>query len=83
MHPIDKLIAMYTTPTRAGRAIGVSRQVVEHWVKKDFIPFEIAWMIEQKTGGNITRSHIWADTDEKKRKLNGDVLDPSLWEKQK
>jgi DNA-binding transcriptional regulator YdaS (Cro superfamily) len=65
MHPIDKLMAMYTTPAKAGRAIGVSRQAVEQWVKKDFIPFKIAWMIEQKTGGSITRSQIWFDTDEK------------------
>ena len=51
--------------------------------KKDFIPFKIAWMIEQKTGGSITRSQIWFDTDEKKRKPNGDEENPSLWEKQK
>ena len=69
MKPIDKSIDMYTTPTQAGRAIGVSRQVIEHWIKKGFIPYEVASKVQEKTGGSITNSQIWCAADKAKSAL--------------
>ena len=37
MTPINKLIDMYGTATKAGLAIGLKRQVIEHWVKNGYI----------------------------------------------
>lgn len=70
MKPIEKLMDMYSTPTQAGRAIGVSRQVVEHWVKKGFIPYEAATYVQVKTGGSITNSQIWLAADKAKNAAN-------------
>jgi len=72
LKPIDKLMDMYGTPTQAGRAIGVSRQVVEHWVKKGFIPFEDGSKVQEKTGGAITNSQVWVSADKAKRAEDGD-----------
>ena len=72
MKPIDKLMDMYTTPTQAGRAIGVSRQVVEHWIRKKFIPYEVASQVQERTGGAITNSQIWVAADKAKRAVDGD-----------
>lgn len=72
MTPIEKLIDMYGTATKAGLAIGVSRQVVEHWVKKGFIPFEDGSKVQEKTGGAITNIKIWFAADRAKHTTNGD-----------
>jgi hypothetical protein len=64
MKPIEQLLSMYGSPTKVGRALGVSRQVVENWVKSGYIPYERATQVHKKTGGAIKNKQIWLAADE-------------------
>tara|TARA_R110000764_G_scaffold210447_1_gene296366 strand:- start:18 stop:236 length:219 start_codon:yes stop_codon:yes gene_type:complete len=72
MTPINKLIDMYGTATKAGLAIGLKRQVIEHWVKNGYIPHKKATYVQTKTGGAITNIKIWLAADRAKHTNNGD-----------
>ena len=75
MTPINKLIDMYGTATKAGLAIGLNRQNIEHWEKKGFIPYQDATYVQNQTNGLITNVSIWLAADKAradKAKINGE-----------
>jgi hypothetical protein len=75
MTPINKLIDMYGTATKAGLVIGLKRQTIEHWVKKGFIPYQDASYVQNKTNGIISNVSIWLAADKAradKAKINGE-----------
>ena len=59
IRPVDKLVNLYPSISAASTELGISRQLIEMWVKRGFIPFKRGEYIEQKTGGKITRYEIW------------------------
>ena len=56
---MNKLLSKYKTIPKISALLGVSRQVVEQWCKRKSVPFKVGDLIEQKTGGKITRYEIW------------------------
>lgn len=56
---IDKLIQLYGNITEAAKAIGESRQTVQFWVDKGYIPYRQGPNIAEKTGGKITAIDVW------------------------
>lgn len=63
--PIDRLINLYPSMRDASKSLGVSRQLLEIWMRKGFIPFARGEYIEQKTNGKITRHEIWESAGKK------------------
>lgn len=72
MTPIEKLIDMYGTATKAGLAIGLKRQTIEHWVKQGFIPHKKATYVQTKTNGAIPNIKIWLAADRARHTINGE-----------
>ena len=56
---IDKLIELYGNITETAKAIGESRQTVQFWVDKGYIPYKQGANIETKTGGRVTAISVW------------------------
>lgn len=72
MTPIKKLIDIYGTPTKAGLALGLSRQVIEQWVKRNYIPYTAATYVQTKTNGAIPNIKIWLAADRARHTINGE-----------
>ena len=59
MDAIDHLLEIYGNIQETAKAIGESRQTVEHWVKEGRIPYKQGANIEEKTGGRVTAISVW------------------------
>ena len=59
MELIQLLINHYGSVAKASRAMGVSRQHFESWVRQGFISFKYGYTVEEKTGGMIKAIDIW------------------------
>jgi hypothetical protein len=56
---IEKLFNLYgNSPTRVGRAVGVSKQLASQWKRRGLIPPSMAAVVQAATGGQIPEIHI-------------------------
>lgn len=61
MEPIQKAVETVGGATALGSLLGVSRQVVEYWVKARRVPAERVLGVERATGGKVTRHELRPD----------------------
>ena len=60
MTPIEHLLKMNDSSClRAGRMLGLERQIVEDWRRKGYIPHKRGTLVMRKTKGRITANSIW------------------------
>lgn len=57
--PIKKLVEHYGGASKIAIQLGLDRNVVEHWINNDCIPFRRGVLVEEKTGGFVKREEIW------------------------
>lgn len=61
--PLEKLIAYYGSANKAAECLSaykpVTRQAIDVWVKKGYIPYYWGNIIEASTHGKITASEIF------------------------
>lgn len=56
---IERLLAFYgDSPTNAGRALNTTRQNVNLWREKGYVPARWASSVEKATGGSITAIEV-------------------------
>ena len=60
MTPIEMLLKINDgSCLRAGRLLGLERQVIEDWRRKGRIPHSRGTLVMRKTKGRITANSIW------------------------
>ena len=59
MDAIDKLVEMYGNASKAAKALGEDRQLVEIWIRQGYIPFKRGEQIEKATNGQITAHEVY------------------------
>jgi len=57
--PLDSLIEYFGNISQSADALGVDRQVIQHWIKQGYIPWKRGELIEEKTNGVVTKRQVW------------------------
>ena len=64
MKPLEKLLEINQgSCTKAALMLGLRRQNIEGWRKTSRIPAHHATLVEENTGGVITRQDIWEESE--------------------
>jgi hypothetical protein len=66
METIDKLLALYDNKAECARALGITPQRLNTWIKQGFIPYKNGDLIQDKTKGRIKASLVWQSASAKR-----------------
>ena len=59
MNPLNQLIDLYESKSKCADAVGISRQCLNGWIEKGFIPYKNGLKVEKATKGKIKASAVW------------------------